>query len=327
MVLIEEPRRTDTAFNLALEEYCLMNLPMDRDYLLLYVNGPSIVVGKHQNAVEEINTDFVEEHRMPVLRRQSGGGTVYHDLGNLNFSFIRPYEPKYFNNYDHFTGLVAEALRRMQVPATLNDRGDIYVDGKKVSGNAQAVRRERMVSHGTLLFRAELGQVSEALRLKPGRFTSKGRQSVRAQVKNIGGYLPDELDMEGFRAQLLNHLLPGSPDVFTLTPEDLTQVEALAESRYRSWEWNYGRSPAFELQRSQVFPQGEVTVDLRVDKGIMEQVRFQGDFADAGRMRTLEERLAGLRYHREDIRAVVSSIAEDGLLEGATPEAWAKLLY
>lgn len=327
LVRIEGPRSTDPAFNLALEEYCLMNLPIDRGYLLLYVNGPSIVIGKHQNAVEEINTDFIEDHQTPVLRRQSGGGTVYHDLGNLNFSFIRRYEPAYFNNYDHFTGLVVEALQRMRVPATLNERGDIYVDGRKVSGNAQAVRRERMVSHGTLLFRADLAHVSEALRLKPGRITSRGRPSVRARVTNIGGYLPGELGMDDFRALLLSHLPCRTSGVYTLAPGEVAQVEALAESRYRSWEWNYGRSPAFDLQRSQPFPGGDVTVEVRVDKGIIEQVRFHGRFTEPGRMHAIVERLTGTRYRRDDIRQVFAAHAHDAPLEGAPTEAWARLLY
>ncbi|MCO6483662.1 MAG: lipoate--protein ligase [Flavobacteriales bacterium] len=325
MVLIEDPRRTDTAFNLALEEHCLMNLPIGEDYLLLYVNGPSIVIGKHQNAVEEINTDFVERHGIPVIRRQSGGGTVYHDPGNLNFSFIRRYEPRYFNNYDHFTGRVAEALRHMRVPATLNGRGDILVEGRKVSGNAQAVRRDRMLSHGTLLFRSNLQDVSQALHRKPGKFVSKGRPSVRSQVVNVGNYLPSGTDMEAFRAALLGHLLPlADKQPHVPSRADLEAAEALAREKYRSWDWNYGRSPDFELTRSGVVQGQLLEVRVQVSKGIIEQFGVAGNTSGDVPVEMPAHGLTGLRYHPEDLR---DRLLHLGGAVAAQADEWVKLIY
>ncbi|HMN06953.1 MAG TPA: lipoate--protein ligase [Flavobacteriales bacterium] len=329
MLLIEDPRSTDPAFNLALEEHLLMNLPMDQDYLLLYVNRPSIVIGKHQNAVEEINTDHVEEHRMPVLRRQSGGGTVYHDLGNLNFSFIRRYEPKYFNNYDHFTGLVAEALRRMRVPATLNERGDIYVEGKKVSGNAQAVRRDRMVSHGTLLFRSRLEDVSQALRTKPGKISSKGRPSVRSQVTNIGNYLPAGMDMEAFRGALLGRLFPDTELLRPYMPgaADLQAAAALADGKYRTWEWNYGQSPNFDLERDARLGASSTRVRLHVEKGTVQEAELHAEGGDAAKLERLGPHLVGVKYRPEDLHAALAMGGASSILPGATIRDWVRLLY
>lgn len=327
MHLIEAPASTDPAFNLAMEEQCLLNLPMDRDYLLLYVNGPIIVVGKHQNAVQEINTDIVEDQGIPVHRRISGGGTVYHDEGNLNFSIIRRYETRYFNNYSLSTGLVAEALRRMGVPAGLNGRGDILVDGRKVSGNAQAVRRDRMVSHGTLLFRSRLDLIGPALHPKPGTFTSHGRPSVRSAVANIGDHLPAAMTMAEFRAALLAELFRGTTMQTTPALDLAEQAEALATDKYRTWEWNYGRSPDFSLKREKRIGNCEVGLQLRVEKGRVAAIGISGDLPDKDRLRHVEQVLHGVRYRRDEVLGALTEAGADKLTQGATPGDWARLVY
>lgn len=329
MLLIDNGNSHDSAFNLALEEYCLLNLPIAENYLLLYVNAPSIVIGKHQNAMEEINTDFVEERGIPVLRRISGGGAVYHDLGNLNYSFIRKYDRVHFNNYTSFTGTMASALRELGVPAVLNARNDILVDGRKVSGSAQAVRRDRMASHGTLLFRSDLDEVIRSLKPKAGKITSKGRPSVRSSVVNIGDFLPADMDLEAFRNALLRKLFPGTstPPQYKLTSGEIAQVEKLATGKYRTWEWNYGGSPAFTLQRTGRLGTGQVEVRLSVKEGLLRSIEFlQGDSRPELFLR-LEQALIGTRYRRDDLHASIWNVLTTGEPSGLGVEEVVRLLY
>lgn len=329
MLLIDNGNSHDPAFNLALEEYCLLNLPIAENYLLLYVNAPSIVIGKHQNAMEEINTDFVEDCGIPVLRRISGGGAVYHDLGNLNYSFIRKYDRAHFNNYASSTGTMAAALRKMGVPAELNARNDILVDGRKASGSAQAVRRDRMASHGTLLFRSDLDKVTRSLKPKPGNITSKGRQSVRSSVVNISEFMPATMDLDAFRTALLAKLFHGTsrPPQYKLTTDEMAQVEKLASGKYRTWEWNYGGSPAFTLQRTALLGTGEVEVRLSVKDGLLRSIAFQqGDGLPEHFLR-LEQALTGTRYHRGDLHASIWNVLTSGEPSGVGVDELVRLLY
>ncbi len=329
MLFLDNGGSTDAAFNLALEEYCLLNLPIDRNYLLFYVNAPSIIIGKHQNTMEEIDTDFVQERNIQVVRRISGGGAVYHDLGNLNFSFIRPYEKQHFNNYREFTGPVMAALRELGVNAEMNGRNDILVEGRKVSGNAQAVRKDRMVSHGTLLFRSELEDVARSLKPKPGKLLSKAIQSVRSRVVNIGDFLPATFAMGDFRAALLKHLFPGHATApqYRLTPQDLEKVREMAETKYRTWEWNYGESPAFNLQRVQRYAIGEVDARLFVEKGYVKTAKFYGDFFSSGDIGELEHAITGIRYYPDDLRTAMTGVDAGRFLEGVGVEDLLKLVY
>ncbi len=329
MLFIDNKGNLDASLNLALEEYCLLNLPMDESYLLFYVNAPSIIIGKHQNTLEEIDTDFVEERGIRVVRRISGGGAVYHDQGNLNFSFIKRFAPEHFNNYREFTGPVVAALNDLGVKAELTGRNDILVDGRKVSGNAQAVRRDRMVSHGTLLFRSELEDVVHALKPKPGKMISKGIQSIRSRVVNIGDFLPATVDMEQFRAALLAHLFPGksTPPLQPITDADWIKVNALADSKYRTWDWNFGESPSFNLQRVQRFPIGEVDARLQVEDGYVRGAKFYGDFFTHRDISELENALIGVRYQHEDLRAAAGSVNAHEFFDGVGIDELVKFLY
>ncbi|MRS04884.1 lipoate--protein ligase, partial [bacterium] len=163
MLFVDNLDEHDPAVNLALEEYMLRQSDLHEDLLLFYINEPSIIIGRHQNTLEEINRDYVEEHNIHIVRRLSGGGAVYHDLGNLNFSFITDYQAENFQNFRKFTEPVVRALSTLGVKAELTGRNDIQIDERKVSGNAQYISRGRMVSHGTLLFNSDLSHVSDAL--------------------------------------------------------------------------------------------------------------------------------------------------------------------
>jgi len=329
MLFIDNQNEHDPAVNLALEEYVLRQPHSDEDLLLLYINAPSIVVGSHQNLLEEINLDYVEQHTLPVLRRLSGGGAVYHDLGNLNFSCISNYQPEDFKNFKKFTAPVIRCLNRLGVPAQLNDRSDILVAGKKVSGNAQYVSRGRALTHGTLLFNSDLSHVSEALHVPEDTFVSKAIKSVRSPVVNISEFLSEPLDITGFRNRLLETYFEGIPAIptYPLSALDWEKVQALAQERYRSWEWTYGRSPAFSVHKQQRFQWGELTADLEVVQGIIQTIKLDGDFLPYGETAELERSLIGLRYERLGITRVLQTVLVGSNLTGLTPQVLSEFLY
>ncbi len=303
MLFVDTLQEHDPAVNLALEEHILRNARTDEDLLLFYINAPAVIIGRHQNAWEELNCAYVEQHGIQALRRLSGGGAVYHDLGNLNFSFITESRPENFRNFKKFTGPVIQALAALGVPAELSGRNDILVDGRKISGNAQYISKGRMVSHGTLLFNSDLSHVSDALNVQAGKITSKGIKSVRSRVANISEFLARPMEIEAFRAHLLAHIFDGSanPPEYLLSPEDWAGVRQLADERYRKWEWNYGHSPDFNVERRQRFENGEIDVRLDVQQGIIRCVKFYGDYFAEVEPDALEQKLVGVRYTREDI--------------------------
>src|SRR5699024_9017452 len=202
-------------------------------------------------SVEEINTDYVDEHDIKVVRRLSGGGAVYHDEGNLNFSFITKDDGDSFHNFAKFTEPVVEALNKLGVPAELKGRNDLVADGRKISGNAQFTTKGRMFSHGTLMYDSEIENVVRSLNVKTEKIKSKGIKSIRSRVANIAEFLEEKLSMEELKAHILKHVfnVEKVEDVpqYVLTEEDWDNIYKLSEERYQKWEWNYGKSPKFNI--------------------------------------------------------------------------------
>lgn len=310
MIFIENEGITNPKLNLALEEYALRNFSGDTDYLLFYINEPSIIIGRNQNTLEEVNTDYVKENNIHVVRRISGGGAVYHDFGNLNFSFLTNHDVKSLNNFKKFTAPVIKVLKSLGLDAELKGRNDIEVDGKKISGTAQFSTGKRMVSHGTLLLDTDLGEVVNALNVKMSKIQSKGHKSVRSRVANISEFLKEPLSIEDFRSLLLEGLNDASEpfEGYHLTPEEWKGVHQLKEEKYDTWEWNYGRSPKFNIQRNKRFPVGEIDVRIFVEKGHIEDFKIFGDFFGKEPVETLENLLKGARYEKEDISKLLKDI-------------------
>jgi lipoate-protein ligase A len=252
MKLILNNDNRDPCINLALEEYCVRNLDISVPYLLLYINDPSIIIGKHQNTLEEINLPYVRANNIRVARRISGGGAVYHDHGNLNFSFIRRFGQGQMLRFEEFTRPVTRALAELGIHAELGGRNDITVDGRKISGNAQFTTVHSMFSHGTLLFDSRLDQVEEALNVKTGKIASKGVKSVRSRVANISEFLHQPIAMEQFREHLIRSIFEGRNPVpeYRLGEQEWEQVHHLADSVYRQWDWTYGMSSGSTASRS-----------------------------------------------------------------------------
>lgn len=329
MLFIDNKGITDPTINLAIEEYALKNLDINETYLLFYINKPSIIIGKNQNTIEEINTEYVEGNGIQVVRRLSGGGAVYHDLGNLNFSFITKDDGESFHNFRKFTEPVIEALQKLGVNAELSGRNDILAEGRKISGNAQFSTRGRMFSHGTLLFDSEMDHVVSALNVKKDKIESKGIKSIRSRVANISEFLSDTISIEEFRSLLLKNIFGGLEEIpeYVLTEEDWEKIHQLSEERYRNWDWNYGKSPKFNLQHSHRFPVGQIDVRLEVNRGTIENCKIYGDFFGVGDVSDIESKLQGIRYERGEIDEALEDVNIKQYFGNITKEEFVNLVY
>jgi lipoate-protein ligase A len=329
MLFIDNKGITDPQINLSIEEYALKNLDINETYLLFYINESSIIIGKNQNTIEEINTEYVESNSIKVVRRLSGGGAVYHDLGNLNFSFITKDDGESFHNFRKFTEPVVIALKKLGVNAELSGRNDIEVGGRKISGNAQFSTKGRMFSHGTLMLNSEIENVVSALKVKKDKIESKGIKSVRSRVANISEFLTEKLEIGEFRSMLLKYIFEGEEEIpeYVLTEEDWEKIYQLSKERYQNWEWNYGRSPKFNLQHSHRFPVGSIDVRLEVDKGVIKNCKIYGDFFGVGDVSEIEERLTGKRYEKNDIEKALADIDTTHYFGSVAKDEFINLLY
>ena len=328
MLFVDNQGITDARINLALEEHVLREKLTDEDCVLFYVNAPSIIIGRNQNTIEEINPDVVAERGITVVRRISGGGAVYHDHGNLNFSFMTADVSSRFSRYDHFTGPVIGALRALGVPAELGGRNDILAAGRKISGNAQFATPNRMFSHGTLLFDSNLDDVTAALRPKPGKVESKGVKSIRSRVANISEFAHEPITVAALRDRILEAIF-GTRDrslipSIELTAADWDAIHALVNRKYGSWAWNYGEDPPFNVQRSRRFDAGEIDVRIDVQMGRIDSLRIFGDFLGRQDVADLEQLLRGIPYERQaialqlaglDLSAFFGNISGDEVLD------------
>ncbi|WP_223700997.1 lipoate--protein ligase [Sutcliffiella deserti] len=328
MLFIDNKGITDPRINLAIEEYALKKLDIEDTYLLFYINEPSIIIGKNQNSVEEINTKYVEDQGIHVVRRLSGGGAVYHDHGNLNFSFITKDDGESFHNFKKFTAPVVEALDSLGVKAELSGRNDIIAEGRKISGNAQFSTKGRMFSHGTLLFDSEIEHVVSALNVKKDKIESKGIKSIRSRVANIKEFLTEEITIEQFR-QLLLEAIFKTKDIptYELTEEDWNNIHELSKERYQNWDWNYGKSPKFNLQHSHRFPVGQIDIRLNVNKGLIEECKIYGDFFGVGNVEEIENLLKGVRYEKAEVANALEEIDVKHYFGNITKDELLELIY
>ncbi len=319
---------TDPAYNLAAEQYVFDSLPRDRAYLMLWQNDNAIIIGKHQNTLAEINESYVREHGIRVVRRLSGGGAVYHDLGNLNFTFITDAGDTAKLDFRAFCLPIVRTLRDLGVDAEINGRNDITIDGKKFSGNSQYLREGRVMHHGTILFDSDLSVVGEALHVDESKIRAKGVKSVRSRVTNVLAYLPRPIPLPEFRAALLASILAQTPgEEYVLTPEDLGAIERLRAERYATWEWNYGRSPECTmLKKERIEGCGTVEAYFSVQNGVIERLTFRGDFFSVDEPEMLAERFIGLRPEPDAYRAALRGVDVSRFFHGMTQEAFLSLL-
>lgn len=306
-----ENNSTDPRYNLALEEYAFKNFDLKDDYVILWRNGPSIIVGKNQCTLEEINSQYVSDNNINVIRRITGGGAVYHDLGNLNFSFITKVSKLENIDFKKYTYPVINALSKLGVDCELSGRNDLTLDGKKFSGIAQSITKERLLNHGTLLFNSHLDTLGKALNVKKEKIESKGIKSVRSRVTNIKDYLKSDIDVLEFRDLILKYLYEyeKSPIIrYELTKEDKDAIDNLMQKKYNTWEWNYGESPKFNYKNSKKFDAGFLDVRINVEDGLIKNSKMYGDFFGTEDIKNFEELLIGLKYEKHEINNVLKDI-------------------
>ena len=297
---------TDPSLNLALEEW-LTNA--DDDCFMLWRNRPAIIVGRNQNAAAEINRDFVQKNNIAVVRRLSGGGAVYHDLGNVNFSFITHGTENKFN-FKHFAEPVIAALQSLGVKAEFSGRNDMLIDGKKFSGNAQYVQGSKVLHHGTLLFQSDLTILQQALCVDPSKYESKGVKSVASRVTNIAPHLLAPLSVEDFIEAVFTHMKDNfTGAVFTsLTDNDRLGASKLADSRYGNWEWNFGKSSPYNFRNAQRFVSGNIECQMMVEGGVVRSVQIYGDFFGIKPVADIEKQLTGVRHNYQDIEQALAKM-------------------
>ena len=312
---------TDPAFNLALEECLLQWLPADHPGLfLLWQNAPSVIVGRHQVTLDEIDSDFVRRRGLPVVRRMTGGGAVYHDLGNLNFSFMENAHGRKTVDFARYLRPVCEALAGLGVRASLSGRNDLEAGGRKISGSAQSLRQGRILHHGTLLFDANPGMVAGALNVDPEKFRSKSTKSVRSRIGNIRDFLPNDMELPAFWAYLKDALSGGGLTPGALSAGELAEVDRLKREKYDTWEWNYGRSPKFDVRCKRYWDGGCLEANVSIANGVITDVRFFGDFLSVCGLEELVERLKGVAFRPEDVRAVLNDSPVGELFGGITAD-------
>jgi len=310
----------DPYFNLASEEYLLKTFT--EDIFLLYRNYPAIVVGKHQNTLAEINLSYVMDKGIKVARRISGGGTVYHDLGNLNFAYITTGKEGQLVDYRKHTQPIIRAMESMGVKVTLGPRNELLLGKLKISGTASHVHKKRVLHHGTLLFDSEMNHLSSSLKVHKGKFFDRAVRSVPARVTNIRDHLAVRMDVSEFQERLFRYVLEIGKNTtgYTYSRVDLEEIHGLVQRKYATWEWNFGYSPRYEYRKSIPCETGTVHLQMQVEKGVIRGVKISGDFMSARQVFTLEEMLIGEIHDPETLRTRLSGINVSDYITGLDNE-------
>lgn len=315
---------TDPAYNLALEE--CMTRSLRGPGILLWRNHNAVIIGRNQNTLAEINTEVLRDLNIHAVRRNTGGGTVYHDLGNLNYSCMADVAEDAEISFEVFAHPILAALESLGVHCVFSGRNDILYQDKKVSGTAKTVINGRLLFHGTLLFDTDLSVLGKVLTPDPDKIQGKGIKSVRARVANLKEALPG-MTPDQFAEAMCQALLTQSGET-ALTPipdELLKQAEELAEEKYRTHEWNYGNSPGFSFRKKQRFAAGTVEVLLDVRRGNMEQVAIRGDFFGESPVADLENVLRGMAHDPALIRQRLESVELHQYINGLSVDEFLSL--
>ena len=299
---------TNPYYNMAFDEYCLESLPIDEPVFFLWQNRPAVIVGYNQEVNTEVNLDYLKEKGIDLVRRVTGGGAVYHDLENLNYTIVGRSEDLE-RDYPEYAALMMKALQALGVPATLSGRNDILVDGKKVSGFAKRVCKNRLMVHGTLMYNVDVDVLTHVLNPSTTKLQSKGIASVRSRVTNLCNYLPELSDIQAFKNRLEEILSNNYSDAeYKLSETDLAHIQQLTDEKFATWEWNYGRSPKATLVHSVRLACGTVEIHLTLAENRIASCRFGGDFLGNLPASDVEKALTGIPYEINEIRKCLSKL-------------------
>ncbi len=303
-------KNTNPFFCLAAEEYLLKNF--DDDIFVLWQSDNTVVVGKHQNALGEINYKFVREKNITVARRISGGGTVFHDAGNVNFSFIKNVKSPAEISFKQFTMPIVEALGKLSVTAITSGRNDLLIEGKKISGNAEHIFKNRVLHHGTLLFNSDLKNLGQAIKVVSGKYQSKAVQSNRSEVANISSFLRKNFKVDEFIQFLIDVQLKNNMNTFyELTETDIHKIEILVNEKFKNRDWNFGYSPKYSFKNEVKIDGKNISIQLNVKRGIIEDCKISGNYFTINDSKKISAKLQNRWHFFEDVRETLAGFDID----------------
>lgn len=321
-------KSNNPAYNIALEAYAFRELLSEDEIFILWINEPAIIIGKHQNTIQEINKEYIDANGIHVARRLSGGGAVYHDLNNLNYTIISNKSEEGAFDFKTFSQPVIETLADLGVKAEFTGRNDLEINGKKFCGNAQAYYKGRMMHHGCLLFDVDMTVLGDALKVSKDKIESKGIKSVRARVTNIIDELPEKITVNEFSDKILAKMKETYPDMteYVLSEDELAKIQKSADEQFGNWDWVYGKAPEYTIERNVRYPAGKINTFANVEKSIIKNIKIYGDFFGIKDVQDIEELLVGTRYENKDVLEKLKTIETTQYFSGMTVEEVAKAI-
>ena len=318
----------DPAYNVALEAYAFQKLTDIDEIFILWINEPAIIIGRHQNTIQEINKEFIDKNGIHVVRRLSGGGAVYHDLNNLNYTIISNNTQEGAFDFQTFSKPVIDTLAKLGVKAEFTGRNDLEINGQKFAGNAQAYYKGRMIHHGCLLFDVDMSVLGQALKVSKDKIESKGIKSVRARVTNIVDHLSDKITVQEFSDAILAQMKEEYPemDEYVLSDAELSEIQAMRDNQFATWDWTYGKAPEYTIERGVRYPAGKITTYANVENSTIKSVKIFGDFFGVKPVDDIEKMLEGVRYDYKDVLAALKTVDTSQYFSRMTPEEITKAI-
>ncbi|HGD0531765.1 TPA: lipoate--protein ligase [Streptococcus agalactiae] len=318
----------DPAYNVALEAYAFQKLTDIDEIFILWINEPAIIIGRHQNTIQEINKEFIDKNGIHVVRRLSGGGAVYHDLNNLNYTIISNNTQEGAFDFQTFSKPVIDTLAKLGVKAEFTGRNDLEINGQKFAGNAQAYYKGRMMHHGCLLFDVDMSVLGQALKVFKDKIESKGIKSVRARVTNIVDHLSDKITVQEFSDAILAQMKEEYPemDEYVLSDAELSEIQAMRDNQFATWDWTYGKAPEYTIERGVRYPAGKITTYANVENSTIKSVKIFGDFFGVKPVDDIEKMLEGVRYDYKDVLAALKTVDTSQYFSRMTPEEITKAI-
>ncbi|HGD2446615.1 TPA: lipoate--protein ligase [Streptococcus agalactiae] len=318
----------DPAYNVALEAYAFQKLTDIDEIFILWINEPAIIIGRHQNTIQEINKEFIDKNGIHVVRRLSGGGAVYHDLNNLNYTIISNNTQEGAFDFQTFSKPVIDTLAKLGVKAEFTGRNDLEINGQKFAGNAQAYYKGRMMHHGCLLFDVDISVLGQALKVSKDKIESKGIKSVRARVTNIVDHLSDKITVQEFSDAILAQMKEEYPemDEYVLSDAELSEIQAMRDNQFATWDWTYGKAPEYTIERGVRYPAGKITTYANVENSTIKSVKIFGDFFGVKPVDDIEKMLEGVRYDYKDVLAALKTVDTSQYFSRMTPEEITKAI-